>query len=155
MPHLWNNGESASASHLLRIEQAKERERRLLGLSLRKSSQSLESRSPFRSRIGRADQDALSTDLGDQVRRPTRFHQGLWEVMAVRVEIPLKLPSCNDYINECRRNRFAGAKMKANAEAEIGVYLARLPRFEHPVTIAFNWIEKNGRRDLDGITFGK
>ena len=73
----------------------------------------------------------------------------------MRVEIPLKLPSCNDYINECRRNRFAGAKMKANAEAEIGVYLARLPRFEHPVTIAFNWIEKNGRRDLDGIAFGK
>lgn len=71
------------------------------------------------------------------------------------VEIPLKLPSCNDYINECRKNRYAGAKMKAEIEESIGWYLMKLPKFEKPVKINFKWIEGNKRRDLDGICFGK
>lgn len=29
-----------------------------------------------------------------------------------RIEIPLRLPSLNYYINECRKNRYAGANMK-------------------------------------------
>lgn len=70
-------------------------------------------------------------------------------------KIPLKLPSCNDYINECRRNRYAGAKMKADVEEQIGIYVSRLPRFERPVKIAFKWTEGNKRRDLDGICFAK
>lgn len=72
-----------------------------------------------------------------------------------RVEIPLKLPSCNDYINECRRNRYAGAKMKSEIEDDIIVYLRSLPRFTNPIKIHFHWIEGNKRRDLDGICFGK
>lgn len=36
-----------------------------------------------------------------------------------RIEIPLKLPSLNQYINECRKNRFAGANMKKNIEKDI------------------------------------
>lgn len=70
-------------------------------------------------------------------------------------KIPMKLPSCNDYINECRRNRYAGAKMKADVEEQIGVYISSLPRFEKPVKIAFKWTEGNKRRDLDGICFAK
>lgn len=72
-----------------------------------------------------------------------------------RVEIPLKLPSCNQYIGECRKNRFAAAKMKAKAEEEIGLYIKDLPHFEHPVKIRFLWVEENKRRDLDGTAFGK
>lgn len=72
-----------------------------------------------------------------------------------RVDIPLKLPSCNEYINECRRNKYAGAKMKKNAEIEIGYFLKELPHFEVPVKIHFHWIEGNQRRDLDGICFAK
>ena len=72
-----------------------------------------------------------------------------------RVEIPMKLPSCNNYINECRKNRFAGAKMKADAEEEISLYLRELPYFEKPIKIKFLWVEGNKRRDLDGIAFGK
>ncbi len=71
------------------------------------------------------------------------------------VEIPLKLPSCNTYINECRRNRYAAAKFKADLERDISVYLAKLPHFEKPIKIHFLWIEENKRRDLDGISFGK
>lgn len=72
-----------------------------------------------------------------------------------RAVIEMKLPSCNTYINECRRNKYAAAKMKADIEEEIGWYLRDLPRYERPVKIAFHWIEENKRRDLDGIAFGK
>lgn len=75
--------------------------------------------------------------------------------MTYTVEIPLKLPSCNDYINACRLNRYAGAKMKADVEDSIGFYLIKLPHFEKPVKITFDWVEENKRRDLDGIAFGK
>ena len=72
-----------------------------------------------------------------------------------RAEILMKLPSCNTYINECRRNKYAAAKMKADIEDEIGWYLKDLPRFKKPVRIAFQWVENNKRRDLDGICFAK
>lgn len=75
--------------------------------------------------------------------------------MTYTVEIPLKLPSCNNYINACRLNRYAGAKMKADVEDNIGLYLTKLPHFEKPVKITFEWCEDNKRRDLDGIAFGK
>ena len=71
-----------------------------------------------------------------------------------RVEIPLKLPSCNEYINACRSNKYLGAKMKRDIEKQIGLYINHLPRFEK-VKIHFIWIEGNKRRDLDGICFAK
>lgn len=40
-----------------------------------------------------------------------------------RVEIPLKLPSANEYINECRYNRFASAKYKADIQRKIAPYI--------------------------------
>ena len=76
--------------------------------------------------------------------------------MTFTVEIPLKLPSCNDYINACRRNKYAGAKMKAETEEAIGFCLQSLPRkFKKPVSIHFHWVEENKKRDLDGICFAK
>lgn len=71
------------------------------------------------------------------------------------VEIPLKLPSCNEYINACRYNKFAAAKMKRETEEEIGKYLKTLPHFTKPIKIHFLWIEGNKRRDYDGICFAK
>lgn len=75
--------------------------------------------------------------------------------MEVHIEIPLKLPSVNEYINACRVNRYAGATMKSNIESHILYYLRDLPKFENPVKIHFLWQEGNKRRDLDGIAFGK
>ena len=72
-----------------------------------------------------------------------------------KVTIPMKLPSCNDYINECRKNCYAGAKMKAEIEKQIGIYIKELPEFVNPVKIKFLWIEGTKRRDLDGICFAK
>ena len=70
-------------------------------------------------------------------------------------EIPMKLPSLNEYIRACRANKFQGSKMKKEIEDDIGVFIARLPRFERPIQIHFHWVEGNSKRDLDNIAFAK
>ena len=72
-----------------------------------------------------------------------------------KVVIPFKLPSCNDYINACRYNKYYGAKMKKDIEEQIEIYIKELPVFDKPVIINFHWVEANKRRDLDGICFAK
>jgi Holliday junction resolvase RusA-like endonuclease len=67
----------------------------------------------------------------------------------------MKLPSLNEYVNICRENRYKAAKFKQNLEADIALFLRRLPVFEKPVRIHFRWIEGNKRRDYDNICFAK
>ena len=38
----------------------------------------------------------------------------------MKIEIPMRLPSLNEYINECRRNKFSGAKMKKEVRTANG-----------------------------------
>lgn len=71
------------------------------------------------------------------------------------VEIKMKLPSANDYIDVCRTNKFKAAQFKRDVENQIALFLKRLPRFEQPIRIRFHWIEENKRRDLDNIAFAK
>ena len=73
----------------------------------------------------------------------------------MRVEIPMKLPSLNTYINECRKNKYAGANMKKNIEEDIGWYINTLPKYDKPIKIHFHWIEGNKKRDLDNVCFAK
>lgn len=73
----------------------------------------------------------------------------------MRVEIPLKLPSLNDYTKLCRTDGRYANKVKQNLEQQIGFFLIQLPRFEKPVKIHFTWVESNKRRDLDNICFAK
>lgn len=77
------------------------------------------------------------------------------EKVIYKTTIPLRMPSLNTYINECRKNRYAGATLKADVEKDIALFLRRLPNFKKPVRINFTWIEPNKKRDLDGIAFGK
>ena len=69
--------------------------------------------------------------------------------------IQMKLPSLNDYISAERTNRYMGANMKRNTQDGIAWFIAKLPRFENPVTIHFHWIEKTSKRDLDNVAFAK
>lgn len=71
------------------------------------------------------------------------------------VEIPLKLPSINNYIDICRRNKYQASKYKKDIEKEISIFLNRLPQIKKPIFINFVWIEKDRRRDLDNLSFGK
>ena len=72
-----------------------------------------------------------------------------------KVEINMKLPSLNEYVNVCRTNAYKASKFKKNLEEDIMMFTNRLPRFEKPVKIHFLWIEGNKRRDLDNICFAK
>ena len=73
----------------------------------------------------------------------------------MRVEIPMKLPSLNDYVRLCRANRYQAAKYKRDLEDDISFFLGKVPVYENPVKIHFHWIEGNKRRDLDNICFAK
>ena len=73
----------------------------------------------------------------------------------IEIEIPFKLPSLNQYINECRKNRYAGANMKRQVENDIGYFINKLPKFEKPIKIKFIWVEENKKRDLDNVCFAK
>ena len=70
-------------------------------------------------------------------------------------EIPMKLPSLNEYTRICRTNPYKASKFKKNLEDDIGMFIARMPRFDNPVEIHFHWVEGNKRRDLDNIAFAK
>lgn len=72
-----------------------------------------------------------------------------------KIEIPIKLPSLNQYINECRKNRYAGANMKKEVEIDIGWYINQLPEYKNPIKIHFHWVEENKKRDLDNVCFAK
>lgn len=71
------------------------------------------------------------------------------------IEIPMKLPSLNEYINKCRYNKYVANNYKQKLEQEIGWYLVKLPKFKKPIRIDFVWVEENKRRDLDNVCFAK
>lgn len=73
----------------------------------------------------------------------------------MKIEIPMKLPSLNQYINECRKNKYAGATMKKKVEQDIMWYINKLPTYTSSVNIHFHWVEENKRRDLDNVCFAK
>ena len=72
-----------------------------------------------------------------------------------RCEIPLKLPSLNDYIRVCRGNKYLANTYKARTEQEIGYFLTKMPKWDNPIKIHFTWIESTKKRDLDNICFAK
>ena len=69
--------------------------------------------------------------------------------------IDMKLPSFNDYIKKCRANKYDANKYKAKLEQEIGLFLAKMPKWNNPIKIHFHWVEGNKKRDLDNICFAK
>lgn len=73
----------------------------------------------------------------------------------ISCEIGMKLPSLNEYINVCRRNRYEAANYKARLESAIGLFIGELPKFNKPIRIRFHWIEGNKKRDLDNVAFAK
>ena len=73
----------------------------------------------------------------------------------MQYEIPIKLPSCNDYVSACRTSKYTGARMKAKYEQIIGLHLMKMPRWTKPIKIHFLWIEGSKRRDLDNVCFAK
>lgn len=64
------------------------------------------------------------------------------------------LPGLNDYLNECRRNPKAGARMKSDYQKIINnairIQLGRL-KIENRIHISYTYYEADKRRDKDNI----
>ena len=79
--------------------------------------------------------------------------------MECRLVVPGKLDNLNDYTAACRRNAYAGAKMKAANERIVIIAIRqqlKKVRISKPVIMEYTWIEPNMRRDLDNISsFGR
>lgn len=75
--------------------------------------------------------------------------------MIYQFTIPFKLPSLNEYIRECRANKFQGARIKSTYEDMIGWYIKPLPVINVPIMAKFLWIEGNNKRDYDNVAFAK
>lgn len=74
--------------------------------------------------------------------------------MTYKFEIHRRLPSLNDYIAKCNRNRYAGNKFKRDIQDEISWEInAQLKgvKIDKPVVIYITWIEENKRRDVDNV----
>ena len=71
------------------------------------------------------------------------------------INLPFRFPGANEYIAACRKNRFAGAKIKADYTQAVALYFRGLPPVTDPVKIRFIWHERTRRRDKDNVAFGK
>ena len=69
-----------------------------------------------------------------------------------------KIKSLNEYINACRRNKYAGAKMKADTEKVIefeiqnALLKGTLKPVKKPCKVKFEFHEKTAKRDVDNIS---
>lgn len=75
--------------------------------------------------------------------------------MKSSVFIPLKFPSLNDYVRECRGNMYKAQKTKGDIETYVCLFVQTMPVFTRPVRVSFEWHEGNRKRDLDNVAFAK
>jgi Holliday junction resolvase RusA-like endonuclease len=64
----------------------------------------------------------------------------------------------NEYVNACRYSKYAGAKMKRDAEekAMLSIVISGMKPVEtYPVKINFLWVERTKKRDLDNVAWAK
>lgn len=74
------------------------------------------------------------------------------------IEIPMKLPSINEYIEACKIQKGKwnkGNQMKQDSQKEMIPYFKDLPNYTDPIVLDFTWVEKDRRRDLDNICWAK
>ena len=74
--------------------------------------------------------------------------------------IPHELMDLNKFINLQRSNRYAGAKAKKDQTNLCTMYIKRamangLKVEQYPITVKFNWVMPNRRKDKDNIAFAK
>ncbi len=72
-----------------------------------------------------------------------------------RFTIPFRLPSLNDYINVCRRNKYQAAKFKAALHAQIAPYVFRLDPIVGCCVVKMTFVEPDRRRDVDNVESAK
>lgn len=76
----------------------------------------------------------------------------------MRLVIPYSLPSLNEYIDACRRGKYAGSAFKGKYQHMVMAALRRQIRtpLREPVVMRYTWVEKNKMRDKDNVSsFGR
>lgn len=66
-----------------------------------------------------------------------------------------RLPSLNEYIRECRGNKYGSAKFKRDVERKIMLSARDMPEITAPCVVHFTWFERTKRRDKDNVAFAK
>ena len=72
-----------------------------------------------------------------------------------QIYIKGKLPTINEYIDSCRRNRYEAAKMKREAEQLIIRQAGYLTAIKSRVRMRFTWHEETKKRDPDNVCAAK
>lgn len=102
---------------------------------------------------------ALKDNNALQLQLPCTFTGQKGASMEYSFTILGRLDNLNDYTSACRRNAYAGNKMKRdNEERALWAIRQQLRgvRIENPVELEFYWYEKNKRRDHDNVSsFGR
>lgn len=77
--------------------------------------------------------------------------------MTQSFSIPVKLPGLNEVISANRTSKYAGAKLKKDAEEQIAwrIKAAGLKPMDGPVRIHYAWYEPDKRRDWDNVASAK
>ena len=74
----------------------------------------------------------------------------------IRIEIPFRLPSLNEYIDEINKNKYNGNRHKQGIEDDILWFLKKVKtKISRPVRIKFIWYEQTYKRDKDNVAFAK
>lgn len=67
-----------------------------------------------------------------------------------------RLPSLNQYIEDCRRNKFKGANTKKKWQRHIYDFIQKQLKegeeMELPVSITYHFYEPNKKRDIDNVS---
>ena len=71
------------------------------------------------------------------------------------ITIPGRLPGLNDIIEACRKNKYAAAKQKREAEFQVMLCSYMLPKLKEPVRLDYVWYEVAQRRDWDNVMVGQ
>jgi len=83
--------------------------------------------------------------------------------MSYKIHIPVKFPSFNEYIDECRTHWRAGAKVaKKYKSLSAGYILQQINKdirlsggIDKPVILHFTWHEGNRKRDKSNVAYAK
>lgn len=67
-----------------------------------------------------------------------------------------RLPSLNDYVTECRGNKYSANTFKEQVENGIIFVIRKAelkPPTKYPITLKITWYEENMKRDVDNVVF--
>ncbi len=81
--------------------------------------------------------------------------QSGYESYKVRLTIPHRLTTLNEYIQAERTNRYKGAQLKREATELVSLYARKLAVINCPAHYTFTWHVKDKRTDPDNISYAQ